>query len=223
MAVILNVETATKNCSVGVAKNGQTLAVVEAAADQYIHSEKLHQFIKQCLEKASVSFADLDAIAVSNGPGSYTGLRIGVSAAKGLCYALNIPLIALNTNDVLANAAPLNTMQTHLLTVIDARRNEVFARVYNAEQHPETDIEAVVLEPGMYKHLSPLTVVGDAAQKTAQLLEHPQLEAVHCFPSATHMAALSAEKFKASNFANLAYHEPYYLKDFVAGKPKKLL
>ena len=223
MAIILNLETATKNCSVGIANDGKSIALIEEASDKYIHSEKLHQFIQDALAEADVQFADLDAIAVSNGPGSYTGLRIGVSAAKGLCYALDIPLIAHNTNDVLLQTIEAQDSDADYMTVIDARRNEVFARLYNAVKDPITPIEAVELAGGMYANSARLCVVGDAAQKTADLLEHDHVQVVQQYPSARQMVAISESSFRSGSFADLAYHEPYYLKDFVAGKPRKLL
>ena len=225
MAVILNLETATKNCSVSVAENGVCKSVVEADADKFIHSEKLHQFIQEALEKAKVKFADLHAIAVSNGPGSYTGLRIGISAAKGLCYALNIPMIALNTNDVLVARFAPNQLNQHFFSVIDARRNEVFGRFYTAEKVPITEIEAIELEKGMFAEYGEngLLIIGDAAQKTADILGLVNVEIHQELPSAKHMTTLAEEKFEAKDFANLAYHEPFYLKEFIAGRPKKLL
>ena len=223
MATILNLETATKNCSVGISVDGKPVAVVEEFAEKYIHSEKLHQFIQECLTKASKAFKDLDAIAVSNGPGSYTGLRIGVSAAKGLCYALNIPMIALNTNDILVSAVQETVVKSNYMSVIDARRNEVFARLYDSKKQPLSDIQAIELEAGMYGDIDFLTVIGDAANKTKELINHPNVSALELLPSAEMMAVLSQEKFDSGAFTNLAYHEPFYLKDFVAGKPRKLL
>ena len=223
MAVILNLETATKNCSVGIARDGETIALVELATEKFVHSEKLHQFIQDALKQAKINVADLDAVAVSNGPGSYTGLRIGISAAKGLCFALDIPMIALNTNDVLIAGIETQNPDAFFMSVIDARRNEVFAREYDAQKNPVSDVKAVVLEAGMYSDWSAICAVGDAADKTEDLLNHPHLEAVQRFPSATQMTALSEKKFRQNDFVDVAYHEPYYLKDFVAGKPRKLL
>lgn len=223
MAVILNLETATKNCSVGIARDGQSTSMVEMATEKYVHSEKLHQFIQDALTQANSTFAELDAVTVSNGPGSYTGLRIGISAAKGLCFALNIPMIALNTNDILVSGIEPENKQAHFLSVIDARRDEVFARGYDSTKKPTSKIKAVVLEPGMFSEIEHLCIVGDAAIKTAELINHPSVEVLQQFPSASQMAKLSEEKYKAGDFVDVAYHEPYYLKEFVAGKPKKLL
>ena len=225
MAVVLNLETATKNCSVSIGVNGDCKAVVEAHADKYIHSEKLHQFIQKALDDSGIKFSDLNAIAVSNGPGSYTGLRIGISAAKGLCYALNIPLIALNTNDILVARLTNHPPEATFFSVIDARRNEVFGRFYTAEKEPITEIEAIELAKGMFAEYGKngLLIIGDAAQKTADILGLVNVEIHHELPSAKHMASLAEEQFEAKDFANLAYHEPYYLKEFIAGKPRKML
>lgn len=223
MAVILNLETATKNCSVGISRDGQTIALVELATEKYVHSEKLHQFIQDALAQANSTFAELDAVAVSNGPGSYTGLRIGISAAKGMCFALGIPMIALNTNDILVSSIKPKRNQAKFLSVIDARRDEVFARTYDSTKKPTSKIEAVVLEPGMFGEMDYLCIVGDAATKTAEIINHPSVEVLQQFPSASQMAKLSEEKFTATDFVDVAYHEPYYLKEFIAGKPKKLL
>lgn len=223
MAVILNLETATKNCSVGISRDGLTTALVELATEKYVHSEKLHQFIQDALAQANSTFAELDAVAVSNGPGSYTGLRIGISAAKGLCFALDIPMIALNTNDILVSGIAPENKQANFLSVIDARRNEVFARSYNARGMPISDINAIELTSGMFGKMENICIVGDAATKTAELIEHPSVQVLQQFPSASQMAKHSEEKYKAEDYVDTAYHEPYYLKEFVAGKPKKLL
>ena len=130
MAYILNIETATKNCSVSIAKNGETLQCIQIAEEGYSHAEKLHVFIEQIITDLKLTFQDLSAIAVSQGPGSYTGLRIGISAAKGLCYALNIPLIAVDTLEVLAAQAKVKNGL--IIPMIDARRMEVYSAIFNA-------------------------------------------------------------------------------------------
>lgn len=225
MALILNIETATRNCSVAISENGTCLAVVEESAEKYVHAEKLHPFIEKALEIAGKKISDLDAVAVSNGPGSYTGLRIGISAAKGICFALNIPMIALNTNDILVEAVSVEPETEMYLSVLDARRNEVYARIYDASKKPLSEITAVVLNENSYRELSEkmLCIVGDAAEKTSTILDFDNLWVVPNFPSAANMCALAEVDFAAKNFADVAYHEPFYLKDFIAGKPKKLL
>ena len=130
MALILNIETATRNCSVAVARDGQVLACREIAEQGYTHAEKLHVFIEEVMQEAGVALTELEAIAVSKGPGSYTGLRIGVSAAKGLCYALQKPMLAVDTLAVLAHAVSVESGL--IIPMIDARRMEVYAAVFNA-------------------------------------------------------------------------------------------
>ena len=132
MSYILNLETATKNCSVSIAKNGETIICKQMAEEGYSHAEKLHVFIDAVLKESTIDFKDLDAIAVSQGPGSYTGLRIGVSAAKGLCFALDIPLIAVDTLAVLA--AQVTKKDGIIIPMIDARRMEVYSAVFNSNQ-----------------------------------------------------------------------------------------
>jgi len=225
MAIILNLETATHNCSVALAIDGVCVALVEQSAAKFVHAEKLHNFIAQVLAEAGKKMTDLEAVAVSNGPGSYTGLRIGISAAKGLCYALNIPMIALNTNDVLAASLEAKSNIDYILSVIDARRNEVYARLFDSLKKPLTEIKAVELDENSYPELKfkKVSVVGDAANKTVEILGFENLEAKQQFPTASAMCQMSAQAFLANDFVDVAYHEPFYLKDFIAGKPKKLL
>jgi tRNA threonylcarbamoyladenosine biosynthesis protein TsaB len=206
-----------------VSQNGKVLALVEEGSGQYIHAEKLHPFINKSLKEAGVTVSQLDAIAVSNGPGSYTGLRIGVSAAKGLCYALNIPLIAVNTTEVLAEAVTNPPKGAHIISVLDARRDEVYCQLFNADKQATNEVAALVLTPESFSELSgrPVIVIGDAAEKTARLI-NLEVEAVQQFPTACNLAAIAEHKFAASQFADVAYHEPFYLKDFIAGKPKKV-
>ena len=129
MSYILNIETATKNCSVALAKNGETILCKEIAEEGYSHAERLHVFIDEVCKVSGISFQDLSAIAVSQGPGSYTGLRIGVSAAKGLCYALNIPLISVDTLQVLASKVTI--AEGLIIPMLDARRMEVYSAIFD--------------------------------------------------------------------------------------------
>jgi tRNA threonylcarbamoyladenosine biosynthesis protein TsaB len=219
MAFILNLETATKNCSVSVAENGITLALKEFAGEGYAHAEKLHVFIEEALAEAGIALTDLNAVAVSKGPGSYTGLRIGVSAAKGLCYALGIPLIALDTTVVLARA--ISIKEGVILPMIDARRMEVYSAVYNANYEMLEPIRAEVIEPEMYENLSgTIHLLGDGAAKCKPVLTGKKFvyhdSAV--YPSAQQMSSLSYAQYKISDTVDVAYFEPFYLKDFIAGK-----
>ena len=137
MTYILNIETATKNCSVSIAKEGQTLLCKELAEEGYSHAEKLHVFIEEILKELQLTFTDLSAIAVSQGPGSYTGLRIGVSSAKGLAYALDIPLIAIDTLTILASQ--VNISDGFIIPMIDARRMEVYSAIFDKNHQTQAD------------------------------------------------------------------------------------
>ncbi len=219
MAIILNIETATKNCSVSLAENGKTIALKEIATEQFSHAEKLHVFIEEVLNEAQRTFKDLDAVAVSKGPGSYTGLRIGVSTAKGLCYALNLPLIAVDTLEILANAVTVTSGV--IIPMIDARRMEVFSAVFDAEKKKLRETQAEIIDENSYQEISEtIHLIGDGAQKLQATLTDPKFvfHSNVVYPSTKEMSILSFEKYKISDFENVAYFEPYYLKDFVLNK-----
>ncbi|TRW26488.1 tRNA (adenosine(37)-N6)-threonylcarbamoyltransferase complex dimerization subunit type 1 TsaB [Flavobacterium zepuense] len=218
MAYILNIETATKNCSVALSKDGQLLALKEFAGEGYAHAEKLHVFIEDVL-RDTIAFADLDAIAVSMGPGSYTGLRIGVSAAKGLCYALNIPLMAIDTLQLLA--LKISITEGVIIPMIDARRMEAYTAVFNAEYNKIRETKAEVITEGFFDDIAgPIHLVGDGAAKFNEVL--PAGKFIYhedvVYPSAAQMAQVAFDKYKKSDTVDVAYFEPYYLKDFIAGK-----
>ncbi|AWM13991.1 tRNA (adenosine(37)-N6)-threonylcarbamoyltransferase complex dimerization subunit type 1 TsaB [Flavobacterium sediminis] len=219
MATILNIETATKNCSVSLAKDGKTIGIKEIATEQFSHAEKLHVFIEELLKETQLTFKDLDAVAVSKGPGSYTGLRIGVSTAKGLCYALDLPLISVDTLEILANA--LTVTSGVIVPMIDARRMEVFSAVFNTGKRKIRDTQAEIIDVDSYREISEdIHLIGDGAQKLQETLTaskfiyHPEI----VYPSTQEMSFLSFEKYKKSDFEDVAYFEPYYLKDFVLNK-----
>jgi tRNA threonylcarbamoyladenosine biosynthesis protein TsaB len=219
---ILNIETATKNCSVSIAKDGKTIVCNEIAEEGYSHAERLHVFIEKSLKEAEISFADLSAIAVSQGPGSYTGLRIGVSAAKGLCYALGIPLIAIETLKVLA--AQATVVSGLIVPMIDARRMEVYSAIFrpNLELNRETQAE-IISEDSFLGLNENIYFLGDCADKCKVVLTQDNfifLEDIK-YPSANEMSLLSYQKFKISDTVDVAYFEPYYLKDFMVTTAKK--
>jgi tRNA threonylcarbamoyladenosine biosynthesis protein TsaB len=143
MATILCLETATTNCSVALSVNGSVIVLQEDNSNQFSHAEKLHVYIEDVLTKANIDKSDLDAIAVSKGPGSYTGLRIGVSAAKGLCYALDIPLIAIATLQSLA--FQVKTKESFIVSMLDARRMEVYSAVFSSEKKEIRETKAEIL------------------------------------------------------------------------------
>ncbi|HMK06013.1 MAG TPA: tRNA (adenosine(37)-N6)-threonylcarbamoyltransferase complex dimerization subunit type 1 TsaB [Flavobacterium sp.] len=216
MAYILNIETATKNCSVAIAKDGVVLLCKEVAEQGYSHAEKLHVFIEDVLRESQLSFKDLDAIAVSQGPGSYTGLRIGVSAAKGLCFALNIPLIAVDTLAVLAAQAAIS--DGIIVPMIDARRMEVYSAIFNSKHEKTREVQAEIIDEDSFSELDETVYfVGDCAQKCQTVLTRANFVFLDkiVYPSAREMAVLSDVKYKKNDTVDVAYFEPYYLKDFM--------
>ena len=219
MALILNLETSTKNCSVSIAKDGELLVLCESAADSYQHGEKLHQYVQWAFEGCDYELKDLDAIAVGKGPGSYTGLRIGVSAAKGFCFALNLPLIAMNSLEILANVGESNF--DLIIPMTDARRKEVYTAVFNENLNEITETHAKILDENSFKEISDKKIlfVGDGAEKSSEILNLPNATfQPEILPSAKFMCDLAEQKFKQKTFEDVAYFEPFYLKDFVAGK-----
>ncbi|MCD0467996.1 tRNA (adenosine(37)-N6)-threonylcarbamoyltransferase complex dimerization subunit type 1 TsaB [Flavobacterium sp. ENC] len=222
MSFILNIETATKNCSVAIAKNGETVLCKEIAEEGYSHAEKLHVFIEEVLAESGISVHDLAAIAVSQGPGSYTGLRIGVSAAKGLCYALNIPLIAVDT--LLTLAAQAKISEGKIIPMLDARRMEVYSAVFSAGLETERSVQAEVIDENSFQDITETVYfVGDCAEKCKPVLTKENfifLEDIK-YPSAAAMGKISYDKFKISDTVDVAYFEPYYLKDFMMTTPSK--
>jgi len=222
LSFILNIETATKNCSVSVAKDGKTIACNELADEGYSHAEKLHVFIEEVIAKAGISVQDLAAIAVSQGPGSYTGLRIGVSAAKGLCYALNIPLIAVDTLQTLASQAEVTDGK--IIPMLDARRMEVYSAIFNSDLLIDRAIKAEIIDENSFQEYNDkLYFVGDCADKCKAVLTKQNfvfLEDIK-YPSANAMSKISYDKYQKSDTVDVAYFEPYYLKDFMIAPPKK--
>lgn len=230
MALILNLETATKVCSVSLSKEGEVLAFQEHHGE-YAHAEKLTVFVSDVLKQTGTSFNQLDAIAVSKGPGSYTGLRIGVSAAKGFCYALDIPLIGINTLEQMAltaiknldSSVPRNAL---FCPMIDARRMEVYCAVFDTENKTVEETQAKIIDADSFNNLlSNHTVYffGDGAFKCKDILSiYPNAQFLdNVFPTARAMASLSESSFNTKQFEDMAYFEPYYLKDFVGTIPKK--
>jgi len=222
LAFILNIETATKNCSVSVAENGKTIVLKELNDGNYSHAEKLHEFIRLAVNEAGIELADLNAIAVSQGPGSYTGLRIGISAAKGLCFALNIPLIAVSTLESLALSYSI--IEGFKIPLLDARRMEVYSAVFNAKNEPIRVVKAEIITPDSFQEYladQKVCFFGDGAEKCKEIIVHDNASFVtQKFPSANDMAALSFDKYKKNDIEDVAYFEPFYLKDFIITKAK---
>ncbi|WP_028891438.1 tRNA (adenosine(37)-N6)-threonylcarbamoyltransferase complex dimerization subunit type 1 TsaB [Tenacibaculum sp. 47A_GOM-205m] len=223
MATILNIETATKNCSVSIAKDGVNIILQELNDGNYSHAEKLHPFIQQVVQEAKMSFNDIDAVAVSKGPGSYTGLRIGVSAAKGLCFAFDKPLISIETLHSLAHKTTIK--EGVIVPMLDARRMEVYAAVYDSNYNQLREIKAEIIDENSFQeYLSKGKVyfLGDGAEKCKEVITHENavfIDGKH--PSAKEMAQLSYDKYKKNDIEDVAYFEPFYLKDFVVTPEKK--
>ena len=217
MSYILNIETATKNCSVSLSKNGILIDLLEIAEENYSHAEQLHNFFEKVMQKSNITYKDLDAVAISKGPGSYTGLRIGVSAAKGLCFALNIPLISLDTLLVLANQ--INDDNKIIIPVLDARRLEIYCSVFSSNFEIIQPIEAHILNENSFSEIQkPIIFIGDCTQKCKDILKIKNSTFIHSFPSAKEMCSLSFEKFLNKDFEDVAYFEPFYLKEFILNK-----
>lgn len=223
MALLLCIETSTKVCSVAIGNNDELLVYKEMNSGEFSHAENLNYFIEACLNDSKISFDQLDAVAISEGPGSYTGLRIGTSTAKGICYAKDIPLIGVSTLQAMSYGALELTKAEYLAPMIDARRMEVFNAIYDRQLDVVKEISADVLDSKSYKAFMnvPIAFFGDGAVKWQGLAEpHDHVFFIDVLPSARHMISLAYKKFKKQDFVDLAYFEPFYLKDFIAGKPK---
>lgn len=228
MALILQIETATQTCSVALAQNGEVLNIIEKT-DRNIHASSITLFIEELLRLSSKTMADLDAIAVSMGPGSYTGLRIGVSTAKGLCYALDIPLIAVNTLESMASGfkSKYFSVQPHTLfcPMIDARRMEVYCSVFDHKLNTLLPTEAKIVDENSFTDILEKYVIyffGDGAAKCGVYLGlHLNARIIDDFEnSAKYLTLPALQKFENKDFVDVAYFEPLYLKDFIAGIKK---
>ena len=221
MALILCIESATRNCSVALFKNGILVRKREEVSIQYSHSEQLNTFIITVLVAAKIKMQQLDAISISKGPGSYTGLRIGVSTAKGLCYALEKPLIAIPTLQSMAFTMAEKENADLFCPMIDARRMEVYSGFYDAQNKEIRKVQADVVDASSYANLLENKVLffGDGALKCEAIINNKNARFIKgIFPSATDMGVLSLNKFQNNDFEDVAYFEPFYLKDFVVGK-----
>ncbi len=228
MSLILQIETATTVCSVALAENGTVLAYREMD-QRNVHAEVITLFIDELFKSTDKQYDNLDAIAVSCGPGSYTGLRIGVSVAKGLCFALDKPLIAIETLESMANGMvaqrTFNDRNILLCPMIDARRMEVFTAVFDISSNRVRPTSAEIIDENSFSDLlqaNKILFFGDGAEKCREVLSgNPNAQVISGFQnSATHLTKMAAEKYLAKDFEDTAYFEPYYLKDFIAGKKK---
>lgn len=221
--MILCVETTSLNCSVALCNASGLIDLIEHREKGYTHAEKLHVFIDDLLRRNNLSSKDLEAVAVSMGPGSYTGLRIGVSSVKGFCYALNIPLIAVSTLEMLVSGVEETDSNVPIIPMIDARRMEVYMQVFSSEKKAISEVEAKVLDATYFETLPPNSIViGAGADKFKEILP-PHIHLVEgIYPSAKMMVEAAISKFQKREFEHIAYFEPFYLKDFVAGTPKPM-
>ncbi len=226
MANLLHIETATTVCSVALSKD-DALQSIHEKNDGYRHAEHLSMFIDQCLKDAGLLVHDLDGLVISLGPGSYTGLRIGVSTVKGMAFGLGIPVIGISTLDAMTyNKAVIQLKSEMLLApMIDARRMEVYTALYKNNQKVNP-IQALVFDEELISsYTDPVLMYGPGADKLAPLVEaNPKLHLVKgVHPSAQDLMVPGSQAFARKEFLDAAYFEPFYLKDFVAGKPKKLV
>ena len=224
MSLILNIETSTKTCSISIGENGNLFGFKEIQSDQFVHGEQLHQMIKDLVTEKKISLDDISAIAVASGPGSFTGLRIGVASAKGLAYALKIPLISVITTDLMIECYhPKKNIQNAIIfPMIDARRNEVYTAGYNIQKQMVSDVNAQIIDEEFLTSLNnydQIYFVGEGAFKLKGKIKQSNIviDSFH-LNSASSMIKLSYIKFLKNQFEDLAYFNPFYLKDF---KPHK--
>jgi tRNA threonylcarbamoyladenosine biosynthesis protein TsaB len=223
MPYLLLLETSGKNCSVALADEAGILISRSASAEHFIHAEQLHVMMNEIFTECNITWNSLSAIAVSKGPGSYTGLRIGVSAAKGLCFALQLPLIAIDTTEILALEASKIFNDAHIITpMIDARRMEVYAARFDGNAKRLSSDEALVVDENSFSEFTPehLVLTGDGAEKCRSLVDS-RIRILPLHPRAEMMHALAMQAFNAKHFEDVAYFEPFYLKEYTPGTSRK--
>jgi tRNA threonylcarbamoyladenosine biosynthesis protein TsaB len=223
MPHLLLLETSGKNCSVALADKAGILISRSASAEHFIHAEQLHVMINEIITESNIPWNSISAIAVSKGPGSYTGLRIGISAAKGLCFSLQIPLIAIDTTEILALEASKVFVDAHIIIpMIDARRMEVYAARFDANAKRLSPDEAVVVDENTFIEFVPehLILTGDGAEKCKALADS-RVRILPLLPRAETMHALAMQAFNAQHFEDVAYFEPFYLKEYTPGTSRK--
>ncbi|MAO32334.1 MAG: tRNA (adenosine(37)-N6)-threonylcarbamoyltransferase complex dimerization subunit type 1 TsaB [Crocinitomicaceae bacterium] len=220
MTFILHIETATKTCSTAISKNGVLIDIIEEHPENYIHSEKLTSNIQELTKRNQIAFKQLSAVSFSSGPGSYTGLRIGSSTAKGICYALNIPLISIPTLQVYDICARKMGVRGNVCSMIDARRMEVYSCISNGiDVLKQTSPD--VLDEDSYLRFDPLTVVGDGAFKVKNIWSHRKIAFLFDVTlSSKYQVELAYKKFNNQDFENLALFEPNYYKEFQTTQAK---
>jgi len=216
---LLHLETSTTVCSVALSKNGQLLELKESYDTAYHHSEQLTIYIQDVVERYGISIQQLMAVSVSSGPGSYTGLRIGATTAKGLCYALDIPLIAVSSLENLALLAKKKYPKQTICALIDARRMEVFSAIYSADMNVLKQQSPDILDKETYTDYEPFIAVGNGAKKIEDLWKNRDVFVdSEIALSAKGQVELSYEKYINKVFENTAYFEPTYLKEWSNNK-----
>lgn len=225
MAYILEIETATEICSVAISSQEKVL-VSKIAEGEYEHAKQITILIQQCLQDIGLAVSDLAAVAVSQGPGSYTGLRIGASVAKGICYSNNIPLISVDTLRAIAFGAARETKQDNFayLPMIDARRMEVYCALYDRAFHEIDQPKAIIVKEDAFtaftNKYAQIIICGNGAEKCKSKLTDPTFTFIDTFCHAAYLAPFAAKKFQEGNFQSVAYFKPFYLKPPNITKPK---
>ncbi len=232
MSLILHIETATPVCSAALSKDGQLLDLQETN-DPRSHATRLSPFIKELMDSNNYDFSDLDAVSISLGPGSYTGLRIGVSTAKGIGYGAGIPLIGISTLQALANRiiqegkvvlGDISTKNLLLCPMLDARRMEVYTAFFSPQLELARKVQADIIEPDSYMEYleaGPVLFFGNGSDKCRDIIQHPNAEFIPDIePSSQYMIQLAEAAWEKQEFVDTAYFEPFYLKEFIATIPK---
>lgn len=225
MALILNIETATEVCSVCIS-NGNNIIAFQETVEPYMHSKSLTTLIQQSIKDGNVKLSDLDAVAISEGPGSYTALRVGTSVAKGICYALEKPLIAIDTLQAIAWASSRKEgIEGLYCSMIDARRMEVYCKMFDAENNAVTKVESRIIDESSYNNYfasnKKIIFCGNGAEKCMKAIKSPLAVFSKTYCSAANMATLSQRSFKEQKFSDLAYFTPNYHKSPNITTPKK--
>ena len=220
MSIILNIETSSKNCSVSISENGKIIGLKEQSFDEYSHSKSLHVFIDEIFKQTKLSPQKLSAVAISEGPGSYTGLRIGVSAAKGICVALNLPLIAIDTMQILARK--IECAEGYIISAMDARRDEIYYSIFKSNNCKipikvgKTDY--MILNSDSFSNYfksSTINFVGNCNEKIKRFVNHKNIIFSDIMlPSANEMGIISFSRFKKSEYEDISDFQPKYLKEF---------
>ena len=220
---ILHIETSSRNCSVAISDGEELLCLCEEVSENYKQSESLHTFVEWALEGAEISLKEIEAVSLGKGPGSYTGLRIGAASAKGFCYGLKVPLIAVNSLETMTEPF-LSQNYDVIIPLIDARRMEVYCAIFDGNSGEMiSETEAKILDEQSFTELEgkKILFVGDGAKKAKEILQLENADFVeNIYPSAKYLIKKSVEKFNRQDFEDVAYFEPFYLKDFHGVKKK---